>query len=421
MRLRILHVTPYSETAWAYGGIPRVVGALTRGLARRGHSVTVCATDVHGESTRLPMARPARRGLPNSSGGITQHIFPNLSNRLAYHQQVFLPVGLREYMRQHATEFDVAHLHACRNLPCALASHYLRRAGVPYVVQPNGTAPVIERHQLAKHMFDFVAGRRVMAGADRVLAVSLAERHQLADLGVSEASVRVIGNPIDLGEFSTPIPRGRFRRHWELGDDPIVLFLGKITPRKNVDTLVRSFAQLGNPRTRLVVAGNDMGGGQRAQTLAHELGVGARALFTGLLTGAARLEALADADVVVYASQHEIFGLVPFEAILAGTPVVVADDSGCGDLVGATGGGAVVPVNNTEALALAIDDVLNRPDFWQISVQRANKHVRALYGDDVVCGALEDVYDELLSARQVGRDALKGIPHRMLSDRKLSA
>jgi glycosyltransferase involved in cell wall biosynthesis len=395
MRLRILHVTPYSEAAWAYGGIPRVVGSLTRGLARRGHSITVCATDVHGESTRLPMAR--------SSNGITQNIFPNLSNRLAYRHQVFLPVGLRDYLRQHATEFDVAHLHACRNLPCALASHYLRRAGVPYVVQPNGTAPVIERHQLTKHVFDFVAGRRVMAGADRVLAVSIAERHQLADLGVPEASIRVIGNPIDLGEFSTPIPRGHFRRQWGLGDDPIVLFLGKITPRKNVDTLVRSFAQLGDRRARLVVAGNDMGGGQRARTLAHELGVGNRTLFTGLLTGPARLEALADADVVVYASQHEIFGLVPFEAILAGTAVIVADDSGCGELVGATGGGAVVPVNNTEALALAMDNVLRRPDFWQISVQRASKHVRALYGDDVVCGALEDVYEELLSVRQERR------------------
>src|SRR5580765_2748412 len=115
MRLRILHVAPYSEAAWAYGGIPRVVGALTRGLARRGHSVTVCATDVHDESTRLPMARPTarpeERALPDTSGGITQHSFPNISNRLAYHQQVFLPVGLREYLRQHAAEFDVAHLH----------------------------------------------------------------------------------------------------------------------------------------------------------------------------------------------------------------------------------------------------------------------------------------------------------------------
>ena len=43
--LSILHVVPYYEDAWAYGGIPRLAGAMTRGLARRGHHVTVCTTD----------------------------------------------------------------------------------------------------------------------------------------------------------------------------------------------------------------------------------------------------------------------------------------------------------------------------------------------------------------------------------------
>ena len=54
MRLRILHVVPYYDQAWAYGGIPRLVHTLTRGLVRQGHSVTVCTTDVCDATTRLP-------------------------------------------------------------------------------------------------------------------------------------------------------------------------------------------------------------------------------------------------------------------------------------------------------------------------------------------------------------------------------
>lgn len=69
MRMRILHVSPYGEAAWAYGGIPRVVGALSRGLAKRGHIVTVCTTDVCDEWNRLPNSgRPEGRPLRGKGG-----------------------------------------------------------------------------------------------------------------------------------------------------------------------------------------------------------------------------------------------------------------------------------------------------------------------------------------------------------------
>jgi len=409
MRMRILHVSPYSEAAWAYGGIPRVVGALSRGLAKRGHSVTVCSTDVCDESSRLPSSRRPEGRPPPDADGITHCSFRNVSNRLAYRQQAFLPLGLRQFLRNHVNDFDVAHLHACRNLPGAIAAHYLHRAGIPYVLQPNGTAPIIERRQTAKRVFDVVVGTRTVMNASRLIAVSAIEHRQFVDLGLPRESVRVVGNPIDLSEFAQPIIHGNFRRRWGISNEPLVLFLGKITPRKNVDTLVRGFAQLTQPDAKLVIAGNDMGGGSRARALARECGVDNRVVFTGLLTGPARIEALADADVVVYASEHEIFGLVPFEALLAGTPVVVADDSGCGDLVGVTGGAAVVRVNDIGALAHAIDEVLSHPAVWRLKAQRAQNQIRTSYGADVVCGQIEDVYRELLEEKL---DGLKAVPYR---------
>ena len=47
---------------------------------------------------------------------------------------------------------------------------------MPYVLSPHGTAPRIERRRLAKCVFDVTIGRRVMAGAERVVAVTPAER-----------------------------------------------------------------------------------------------------------------------------------------------------------------------------------------------------------------------------------------------------
>ena len=115
----------------------------------------------------------------------------------------------------------------------------------------------------------------------------------------------------------------------------------------------------------------------------------------GLLRGAERVEALADADVVVYPSEHEIFGLVPVEALLAGTPVIVSDDSGSGEVVAATGGGQVIPVGDAHALARAIEQTLERRPDASVMAEAAAR-ARALYGGEVVCAQLEDLYAELV-------------------------
>src|SRR5262249_3201164 len=155
-----------------------------------------------------------------------------------------------------------------------------------------------------------------------------------AALGIPDTAIRHVPNPIDLDEFVRPLARGRFRaRVLDGSSDPVVLFLGKLTPRKRLDVLIRAFARLPRPSARLVTPANDMGAGRAARDLVAALGLTLPTTFTGLLRGEERLEARADADVLVYPSADEIFGLVPLEALLAGTPVVVSGDSGCGEVI----------------------------------------------------------------------------------------
>ena len=103
--------------------------------------------------------------------------------------------------------------------------------------------------------------------------------------------------------------------------------------------------------------------------------------------------------MLVYPSQDEIFGLVPLESLLSGTPVVVAGDSGCGEVVHATGGGEVVPAGDVDALATAIDAVLNAPVRWKAAATSAADRVRANYSGDSVCSQLEHLYIEIVTPR----------------------
>jgi glycosyltransferase involved in cell wall biosynthesis len=383
MSLRILHVTPYFADAWAYGGIPRVAAALTRGLARRGHRLTVCTTDACDAAQRLP-DRPA-------NADIDVRVFRNLSNRLAFTWQLYLPLGARRYVREAVRGFDIVHIHAHRHALEATAAGACRRAGVPYVLSPNGTAPRYERRVTAKRLWDAAWGTRDLHGAARVLAVSEAEGVQLTALGVPVDRIAPLPNPVELQEFDAAIADRR------PAGPPRVAFLGKVTPRKRLDLLVRAMTAVARADARLAIAGSDMGGLADAMRLAGELGLGSRIDRTGTLTGRARLDWLRAADVVVYPSAQEVFGLVPLEALLTGTPVVVADDSGCGQVVGPLDGAQVVPHDDVRAVAMAIDRVLADPQRWRAAARQGAAAIRQTYCADAIAGRLEGIYRGVLA------------------------
>src|SRR5262245_16099801 len=402
--LRVLQVCTGSGDAWGYGGIPRVAAALSKALARRGHRVTVCATDAWCAASRLADAgRPGprlRAWAPREDcDGVELRIFPNLSNRLAWRLNFFQPVGLRRFLRARARDFDIAHVHGHHHLPGAVAAAELRRAGVPYLVAPNGTAPRIERRRLAKAAFDATLGRGLLSGAARALAVTQAERVQLEALGVEPERIAVLPNPLDLDEFGSAAAAPRPDRCAGR-----VVYLGQLTPRKLVDVLVRAVARLPEAAS-LVIAGGDGGCERPLRALVRRLGLDARVRFAGLLRGRARLELLASADAVAYAGRDEIFGLVPLEALLCGTPVVVADDSGCGEIVRSVGGGLLVPPGDAGALARALAALLAEPELWHERALRSADAIRRLFSSDGVAAACERIYLEAIAAEEVAREA----------------
>src|SRR4030095_8658218 len=81
--------------------------------------------------------------------------------------------------------------------------------------------------------------------------------------------------------------------------------------------------------------------------------------------------------------------------ILTGTPVVVADDSGCGEVVSKVGGGTVVPAGDVEALMNAIAAALHDRERPRSAAPAASVRVRERYSREAVCRALEEVYLEL--------------------------
>jgi len=378
-------VAPYFQPAWAYGGIPRLVYGLSRALLERGHRVSVVTTDALDSDERLPAGS-------FDVDGVAVHRLANVSNRLAYDHQLFLPRGAGAALAARMGEVDVVHLHGYWHLLNNYAVRSAARHGVPVVMTPNGTLLPLERKLALKGLWHRVLGQPVMDGVGRWIAVSRAEVNQFARAGVSAERIHLVHNGLDLGEFEQLPERGSFRRAEGLGDGPLLLYLGKLTPRKGVDHLLAAMAQLQLRTAQLVVAGNDMGVQGDLEAQAEALQLGDRVRFLGLVTGERRVAALADADVLVYPSSDEIFGLVPFEGLLAGTPAVVSDDCGCGELVAQARAGELVRYGSPAALARSLDRLLSDDARRRRMVSRGRAFIEKHFAWPHIAIQTESVY-----------------------------
>ncbi len=357
--MQVLHVSPYFPPTWAYGGIPRIVDGLTRALVQQGVGCTVWTTD----------ARDQRRsGMPadRDHHGVRVLTSRNLSNQLAYRHQLFVPTS-DELDR--LGPVDVVHLHGHRHLLNNRAVAWAARRGIPYVMTPNGTLPRHERKVGAKLAWDLLISGSVPRGAARLIAVSGSEAGQFVQDGYAPETVVRIPNGLELDEFSE-LPRpGAFKQRWGI-EGRVVAYLGQVSPRKGVEHLVAAFAQGGPGGATLVIGGNDMGGMALARQNAD-----AGVVFTGLLEGPERLALLVDADVLVYPSTREVFGLVPFEGLMCGTPAVVGGDCGCGELIAQAGAGLLVRHADVQGLRARIQTLLDDEVAAGAMVRRGRRYV----------------------------------------------
>ncbi len=373
--MRVLHVTPCFPPTWAYGGIPRVVHALARSQVALGVDVRVWTTDAFDGDHRanVPDAR--------DEAGIDVRVSRLVSNRLAWTHQLYLPVG-----RPPLEDVDLVHLHSHRHLLNWSAFRAARVRKIPVVFTPNGTAPRLERKVIVKRAWDALFDGEVPARADRVVAVSKAEVRQLLGLGVRAERIVRIPNPLHLEEFAELPPRGTFRAAHGLGAAPIVAYLGQITPRKGVERLVAAFAG-GLDGARLVVAGSP-----RGMVLPHAPEV----YFPGTLEGPDRLALLVDADVLVYPSTDEIFGLVPMEGLLCGAPVVVGGDCGCGELIHEASAGLLTHGADPAELRGHIRALLADRAAAEGMVARGRRYIEAHLRPERVAADHLALYEDLL-------------------------
>lgn len=396
LSMKILQVSNSFKYAWESGGMARTAYDLSKCLVKRGHEVTVFATE-----KGLSKDFNVRRDQPIIIDGIETYYFSNASNYLA--ERAFtIPYRLPFVARKRLKDFDIIHIHDYRRLAVLVIHYYAKKHNVPYVLQAHGSLTTFFQKRWLKRIFDVAFGYRILENASKVIAGCEMEVNEYQEMGVNQDKIALIPPAYGIEEFAQLPSSGQFRHKFDIGKKHVVLFLGRLHKIKGIDFLIRSFHELIREKDDVILAivGPDYGYGAILRNLVSRLNLSHKVLFTGYLSGVDKLSALVDADMLVQTSTYERGPGSPFEAILCGTPIIITKDTGAGEIASKIDAGYLVEYGNIQELTNAMKKILNDPAEALDKAHKAKHYITANLCWEKIVEQYESLYESVIELRE---------------------
>lgn len=230
----------------------------------------------------------------------------------------------------------------------------------------------------------------------RVAAISPAVVRALERGGVPAERVRLIWSSIDPQTLVPARPREELRAELEAPPAaPVVLTLGALVPRKGLDVLLDALAKLParDPAPCLWICGEGEARG-KLEKRAAKLGLAPRVRFLGARGDVADL--LAACDLLAMPSRREGLGVAALEAMAAGRAVVASNVGGLGEAVVDGRTGLLVPPEDVDALAAALERLIGDADFRARCGAEGRKRIGEGFHVDQMVSSYEALYREVL-------------------------
>lgn len=196
--------------------------------------------------------------------------------------------------------------------------------------------------------------KKLLQNADAIIAVSSSTKRDLIDLlGINENKIKVIYEGVDekfmlVKNFDE---LERVKKRYKL-PAKFILYLGTLEPRKNIESIISAYNQLATD-CQLVIGGGD---GWKSHKIKRLAGLNPKVKLIGYVKEEDKRGLYTLADLFVYPSYYEGFGLPPIEAMACGTPVIVGANSSQVEVVGSAG--LLVDPYNVNEIAEAMKIIL---------------------------------------------------------------
>ena len=362
-KMKILMLT------WEYpprivGGIARVVHDLSKRLIKDGHEVTV----VTYKEGNLPEYE-------NDKGVEVYRvenymIHPN--NFIDWVLQLnFAMAAKATQIMNEKGKFDVIHAHDWLVASCAKT---LKQAfQIPMVATIHATESGRNSgiHDETQRYINDTEWLLTYEATEVIVNSNYMKGHVQGLFGLPFDKINVIPNGINLTNFNGIERDYDFRRQYAMDNEKIILYVGRLVYEKGIQHLISAMPKIlnGYQDSKLIIAGK---GGmlEELKAQAQAMGLANKVYFTGFLNAKQVQKIYKCADVAVFPSTYEPFGVVALESMLAGVPTVVSDIGGLNEIIDHGMNGMKSYAGNSNSIA---DSVLNLLYDKQLAANVAKK------------------------------------------------
>lgn len=386
--MNLLVVVPALGTV--YGGPSKSVTELAQSLGRTGIDVDLVTTNANG-STVLDV--PLQQWIQKSHYRV--QYFPYLGIG-----DYKLSISITQWMFQNVRSYDLVQTNAIFSVPNLAAYLACRQRSVPYVVIPRGMLEpwALSYKAWKKKIYYALFERPALQRASALQMLASTEAAQIEPLRISSPLV-ISPNGVRRQDFEIlPSSELFYEAFPETRQKKIVLFLGRIDPKKGLDLLAESFGKVLDqfPSAHLVIAGPDsIGFLPTVRRYLVDNKCADSVTFTGMLIGKMKYSALAAAYYYVAPSYSEGFSMSVLEGMAAGLPCIIT--TGCNFPEAAQANAACVVDANAKALTLALTQFLSDPEAALAMGKTARQFIFNHYTWDKIASDLSKTYQDILT------------------------
>ena len=370
-----------------YGGISKVAIELSEVIGKLGISVDLVTTNANG---RVVVDEPLFTWIKKKEYRVQYFPYWDVFD------YKFSP-SLTFWLFQNASNYDLVHTHGIFSYPVLSAYWACNNSNTPYIVSPHG---MLEPWALAyksnkKKMYFSFLEKPALNKAAAIHMMASTEAANVRNLNL-KVPLFTLPNGIHRIDFnSLPNPDIFYQRFPETRNKKLIIFLGRIDPKKGLDLLAKAFTKAHQvfPDTQLIVAGQDNTGFLPiAQSYFEEAGCSEAVTFTGMLTGEMKYAALAAANIYVAPSYSEGFSMSVLEGMASGLPCTIT--TGC-NFPEAKDVAKIVEID-AESIADALIDLLQDPMRAKDMGDRARQFILGNYTWDKIALNMASVYEDIV-------------------------